>query len=117
MANVQYRTPVRIQWCYKKREPGQIEEIKKWVDIGNESETDQPKHKLCRWVSDASAEALNQETLKAIRKATVTMRYDGRITQQCRLIHDKTVYEIESVNDLEDRHLTMVLKVRATEAG
>lgn len=73
----------------------------------------------CKWVNAYGAEALTAMQLQIEEPATLTMRYSPLI-QPDHLIYrlgDPIPYEIVSVNDVEDRHCWLEIKVRRRRAA
>lgn len=73
----------------------------------------------CKWVNAYGAEALTAMQLQIEEPATLTMRYSPLI-QPDQLIYklgDPVPYEITGVNDVEDRHCWLEVKVHRRRAA
>ncbi|MBR2047130.1 MAG: phage head closure protein [Oscillospiraceae bacterium] len=69
----------------------------------------------CRWVTAYGTEAVTASSLKIRDLATLTLRYDPRITADCVVerVDNGVQYEIISQpNDVGDAHRWLELKVR-----
>lgn len=88
-----------------------------WVDIGNELSSDPPRYKNAKWVGVHGSEAWIAESVQAERAATVTVRFDKRINEACRVLCGKLVYKIVSVNDISQYHHWLEIKVKASVNG
>lgn len=67
----------------------------------------------CKWVNAYGAEVFTAMQLEVQQPATLTMRYSPRI-QPDQLIYkvgDPVPYEIVSINDVEERHAWLEVKV------
>ena len=82
-----------------------------WVDIGNESTSDPPRYKNANWAGVHGSEAWIAES------ATVTVRFDKRINEACRVIYGDTVYKIVSMDDISQLHHWLEIKVKASVNG
>ncbi len=69
------------------------------------------------WVNAHGTEALQAESLQTKRLATVTVRYRRDITEQCRIVYEGILYDILSINDVLERHISLEMKVRASVYG
>lgn len=67
----------------------------------------------CKWVNAYGTEAITAMQLQVKEPATLTMRYSSRIQADCLIyrLGDPVSYEIVSVNDVEDRHRWLEVKV------
>lgn len=67
----------------------------------------------CKWVNAYGAEAFTAMQLKIQKPATLTMRYSALIRPDHMVykLGDQVPYEIVSVNDVEDRHRWLEVKV------
>ena len=88
-----------------------------WVDIGNELSSDPPRYKNAKWVGVHGSEAWIAESVQAERAATVTVRFDKRINEACRVLYGELVYKIVSVNDISQCHHRLEIKVKASVNG
>lgn len=73
----------------------------------------------CKWVSAYGTEAMTAMQFQIQEPATLTMRYSPLIQPDCRIykLGDPAPYEIISVNDVEDRHRWLEVKVHRKEAA
>lgn len=73
----------------------------------------------CKWVSAYGAEALTAMQLQVEETATLTMRCSKLIQPDCLIykLGDPIPYEIVSVNDVEDRHTWLEVKIRRRRAA
>lgn len=73
----------------------------------------------CKWVNAYGAEVFSAMQLHVQEPATLTMRYSPLIgpDQLVYRLGDPVPFEIVSVNDVEDRHLWLEVKVRRKEAA
>ena len=88
-----------------------------WVDIGNESSSDPPRYKNAKWAGVHGSEAWIAESVQAERAATVTVRFDKRINEACRVLYGDTVYKIVSMDDISQLHHWLEIKVKASVNG
>ncbi len=115
--NIQLRTSVRIQQRVSDRNPGDIADTVRWIDIGNDSESDPPRHKRCQWIGAHGSEAFEDEALQGTLLATIRLRYDDRITETCRVVRGDDLWEIISVDDVRQYHRWMEIKLKRKAAG
>lgn len=73
----------------------------------------------CKWVNAYGAEAFTAMQLQVKEPATLTMRYSPRVRPDCLIyrLGDPAPYEIISVNDVEDRHKWLEVKVHRRGAA
>jgi SPP1 family predicted phage head-tail adaptor len=107
------RTRIRIQHNLKTiGSSGFNKDI--WVDIGNISDTEQPKYIFAKWQNAFGNEVWVAESAQVKNSATVTVRYNFAITNTCRIIRDDgMVYQIVGIDDVDQRHRFMQIKVKA----
>jgi len=84
-----------------------------WTDIGNLPESDQPRCILSKWEALSGSEKWAADSVQAVGGATVTVRYDPLITEQCRIVRDESVYFIVSVNDPTQKKQWLQITVKA----
>lgn len=67
----------------------------------------------CKWVNAYGKEVFDAKQAGLSEFATLTMRYTDKVTPTCRVFKgsDPRPYEIISVNDVEDRHVWLEVKV------
>ena len=106
---------IRIQ-CKKSSGSGSFKK-EEWVDIGNKSSSDPPRYKNAKWVGVHDSEAWIAESVQAERAATVTVRFDKRINEACRVLYGDLVYEIISMDDISQLHQWLEMKVKASVNG
>lgn len=89
-----------------------------WVDIGNKSESDPPIWTWAKWENVHGAEAWTASSVQATAPATVSVWYDARITQMCRIVDDDgLIYRITSFDDIRREHRQIEMKVQASVNG
>ena len=67
----------------------------------------------CKWVNAHGSEVFDAKQAGLSEVATLTMRYTDALTPTCRVLKgdDPKPYEVISVNDAEDRHIWLEVKV------
>lgn len=78
---------------------------------------ERPVH--CKWVNAHGTEVFTAMQLKVRQPATLTMRYSPLITPALRVYKGSAPapYEVVSVDDVEDRHRWLEVKVHRREAA
>lgn len=73
----------------------------------------------CKWVNAHGTEVFNAMQLQLRELATLTMRYSPKIKpdQLIYRVGDPVPYEIVSINDVEDRHRWLEVKVGRRRAA
>lgn len=73
----------------------------------------------CKWVNAYGTEAMTAMQFQIQEPATLTMRYSPLIRPDCLVykLGDPVPYEIISVNDVEDRHRWLEVKIHRKEAA
>lgn len=73
----------------------------------------------CKWVNAYGAEAVTAMQLQIREPATLTMRYSSRIKVDCLIyrLGDPEPYEIIGINDVEERHTWLEVKVCRKQAA
>ena len=66
----------------------------------------------CRWKNVHGSEVWQSQALQAQRPATVLIRYLAAVDERCSILKGSDRYEIVSVDDIEERHEYMELKVQ-----
>lgn len=68
----------------------------------------------CKWVNAHGTDALEMMRLNIKNAATITMRYTDKLTEECRIKHesDERLYEVVSIDNIEDSRNLMEVKVR-----
>lgn len=70
-----------------------------------------------KWVNVHGREAWDAQAAGAESAATVTIRYRNDIDTTCAVEKDGVVYEIVSVDDIQERHELLELKVKRWSPG
>lgn len=70
-----------------------------------------------KWVNVHGAEVWTAEAVQASQPATVTIRYRAGVEPTWCVLKDGTRYEIVSVDDIQERHEYIELKVRRMADG
>lgn len=95
-----------------------VHKVTAWVDIGNESESDDPRWTYAKWENVHGSEAWTASSVQATAPATVSVWYDSRITRLCRVADDAgMVYRITSLDDIRREHRQIEMKVQANVNG
>lgn len=100
------RTRVTIE-AYTETQDADGYPVKAWVNVfGGARHT--------KWVNAHGTEAYEAMRLELKEPATLTMRYSPLITPQCRItkVGDTEPFEIISMNDVENRHEWLEIKVQ-----
>lgn len=73
----------------------------------------------CKWVNAYGTEAVTAMQLQIREAATLTLRYSPQIRADCLIyrLGDPDPYEIISVNDVEERHTWLEVKVCRRQAA
>lgn len=67
---------------------------------------------FCKWVTGYGYEAVQAQSLGLNDTATITLRYNPRITADCIIIKDGKTYDIVgAVNDVKEEHRWMEIRV------
>ena len=70
-----------------------------------------------KWTGVHGSEAWAAGTTKAQRAATVLGRYHADIDETCEVVLDNEFYEINSMDDIGQRHEYLELKVKLAKPG
>lgn len=106
------RTKVRIQKRVKTG-TGSFAAID-WVDLGSTSSTDPAKYINSRWIPAIKGmEKELSDSTQSLDYATVTIRYNNMVNNQCQVIKDGIVYQILSVNDPTQHRQWLEIEVKA----
>lgn len=75
--------------------------------------------RMCKWVNAYGAEVYTAKQAGVTEPATLTMRYTHKVTPTCTIYKgtDPMPYEVISVNDVEDRHVWLEVKVQRKVAS
>ena len=87
-----------------------------WKDIGC-TDSDPPRYFQAKWEAIGGTEKWAADSVQAVGGATVTVRYNPLITEQCRIIKDGAVYLIVSVNDPTQKKQWLQITVKAAVNG
>lgn len=73
----------------------------------------------CKWVNAYGTEAVTAMQLQIREPATLTMRYSDKIKADCLIyrLGDPEPYNIISINDVEERHTWLEVKVCRKQAA
>lgn len=74
---------------------------------------------LCKWVNAYGNEVYTARQARVQEPATLTLRYTPYVTPTCILFRrgDGILYEVLSVNDVENRHTWLEVKVQRSAPG
>ncbi len=77
------------------------------------------KTRYCKWVNAWGAEVYTARQAGVTEPATLTLRYTPKITTTCTIYREKDPkpYEVISINDVENRHVWLEVKVQRKEAA
>ncbi len=70
-----------------------------------------------KWTNVHGAEVWAAQTAQALAPATVTIRYRSDVDPTCALLKGSDRYEILSMDDIQERHEYIELKVQRARAG
>lgn len=73
----------------------------------------------CKWVNAYGQEVFAARQAQVEEPATLTLRYTDNITPTCVLCRrgDRAPFEVIAVNDVENRHIWLEVKVQRSTAG
>ena len=76
------------------------------------------KTRSCQWVSAWGSEIYQARQAGVTEPATLTLRYTPKITTTCTIYRgrDPAPYEVISVNDIDNRHVWLEVKVQRKAA-
>lgn len=97
-----------------RRVDGDGFQIKALVNVFGEASV-----RYCRWVNAYGTEVYTARQAGIMEPATLTMRFTPKVTPTCLILKgiDKRPYEVISVNDVEDRHEWLEVKVKRKAAA
>ena len=105
-------TSIRIQFCSvdTDNETGRTSEA--WVDIVN---TDIP----CEWKNKFGKELYETDVVKAIEPARLKLWFIPGVNPKCRVlrVEDGSLFDITSIDDIDNRHQQLVIEVKRNVAG
>jgi len=99
------RTPVIVE-RYDETQNENGYPVRQWVNVFGKGVL------KVKWVNAHGAEVYESMRLDLKEPATLTARYSPLITPQCRVIKDGETYEIISLDDVENRHEWLEIKVQ-----
>jgi SPP1 family predicted phage head-tail adaptor len=70
-----------------------------------------------KWVNVHGSEVWAANAVNAMRAATVTIRYRDDIDETCVVVLDGENYEITSMDDIQQRHEYIEMKVQLFKSG
>lgn len=75
--------------------------------------------RYCKWVNAYGREVYDARQAGVTEPATLTLRYTPKITTTCIVYRDRdpAPYEVISVNDVENRHVWLEVKVQRKAAA
>ena len=111
------RTPIIVE-KYTETQNSNAYPVKAWVNVFGTG-----KQYRVKWVNVHGAEVYEAMRMDLNEPATLTARYSPLITPQCRILHaadasktaaekDKLWFEIISIDDVENRHQWLEIKVK-----
>jgi len=113
------RTRIYVRKVMKKTDVDGVASDQKEVSVFAPDRQGKERVWHCKWVNAYGAEVLSAMQLQIQEPATLTMRFSPDI-QPDQLIYkigDPVPFEIISVNDVEDRHRWLEVKVRRRRAA
>jgi len=113
------RTRIYVRKSVKKTDADGVASGQKEVSVFAPDGQGRERVWHCKWVNAYGTEALTAMQLQIQEPATLTMRYSPAI-QPDHLIYrigDPVPFEIVSVNDVEERHRWLEVKVRRRKAA
>lgn len=86
--------------------------VENWIDVVDEDI-------FCEWQNKFGDEALKAAERKAQESGTIKLWYIPGINQQCRItrLEDGAVFEIISVDDVNNRHQQLVIEIKRYVRG
>lgn len=111
----QLRTKIRIQKQVKIGTGSFAKTV--WIDLGNAADTDPPRYIYASWINVHGSEAWIANSVQAQLGATVTIRYRPDVIPACRVLLGSTVYQIVSLDNIQQRGQWLEMKVKAAVNG
>lgn len=101
------RTPVIVERCIETQDADGYP-ARAWENVFGQGEY------RVKWVNAHGTEVYESMSLDLREPATLTGRYSPLITPQCRIVKagDPEPYEIISIDDVENRHQWLEIKVQ-----
>lgn len=102
------RTKIIVE-AYTETQDADGYPVKAWVNVFGAG-----KRRHTKWVNAHGTEAYEAMRMELKEPATLTMRYSPLIIPQCRItkVGDTEPFEIISMNDVENRHEWLEIKVQ-----
>lgn len=72
---------------------------------------------MCKWTNVHGSEAWTAASVEADQPATVLIRYRSGLDPTCSVLKGSDVFEIVSMDDIQERHEYIELKVKRPRAG
>jgi SPP1 family predicted phage head-tail adaptor len=72
---------------------------------------------MAKWSGAHGAEAWTAASIGAEQPATVLIRYQADLDTTCSVLKGTDIFEIVSIDDIQERHEYMELKVKRMRAG
>jgi SPP1 family predicted phage head-tail adaptor len=72
---------------------------------------------LAKWVNVHGSEVWSSQTVNAMKAATVLIRYQAGLDETCVVDKGGEVYDIVSIDDIQERHEYMELKIKKAVGG
>lgn len=69
----------------------------------------------CKWVNAHGPEVVTSEAMKAVRRATVTIRYLTGVTEKTSLVKDGERWQVVSLDDIQNNHEYIELIVESAK--
>lgn len=75
--------------------------------------------RYCKWVNALGSEVYTARQAGVTEPATLTIRYTPKLTNTCLIyrLGDPKPYEVISINDVENRHAWLEVKIQRTGAS
>ena len=109
------RTKIRVQ---KPVTTGMgINKNTSWVDLGNMTDIDAPRYIMAKWEPLKGMAKWIADSVQAIDSATVTIRYNSAVTEQCHIVCNGTNYEIVDIGDPTQHRQWQQITVKAAVMG
>lgn len=100
------RTPVVVESLIETQDADGYP-VRVWLNVFG-----QGKEYRVKWVNVHGREVYESMSLDLKEPATLTGRYSPLITPQCRITKDGEPYEVISIDDVENRHQWLEIKVQ-----
>lgn len=101
------RTPVIFEMCTETQDADGYS-VKEWYNVFGTGGL------KVKWVNAHGKEVYESMNLDLKEPATLTARYSPLVAPQCRITKDGEPYEIISIDDVENRHQWLEIKVQRT---